>query len=114
MYALPLPSASADLVIIHQVLHYAHQPAAAIAEAARVLAPGGRLLLVDFASHEREDLRTRDAHARLGFSDDQIAAWNRAAGLESAGVERLEGGELTVKLWLGLRPADVRTRELAA
>ena len=57
MYALPLDDGSADTIIIHQVLHYAHSPAAAIAEAARVLAPGGRLLVVDFAAHEREDLR---------------------------------------------------------
>ena len=57
------PISSADSVIIHQVLHYAHSPAAAIAEAARVLAPGGTLLVVDFAAHEREELRaTRRPH----------------------------------------------------
>ena len=56
MYALPLDDGSADTVIIHQVLHYAHSPAAAIGEAARVLAPGGRLLVVDFAAHDREEL----------------------------------------------------------
>ena len=55
MYALPLADHSADSIIIHQVLHYAHSPAAAIAEAARVLAPGGTLLVVDFAAHEREE-----------------------------------------------------------
>ncbi|MEO7826790.1 MAG: metalloregulator ArsR/SmtB family transcription factor, partial [Allosphingosinicella sp.] len=53
MYALPLAAGSADTVILHQVLHYAQQPAAAVAEAARLLAPGGRLLIVDFAPHER-------------------------------------------------------------
>jgi ubiquinone/menaquinone biosynthesis C-methylase UbiE len=84
MYSLPLPAGSADTVIIHQVLHYAQQPAAAVAEAARLLAPGGRLLIVDFAPHEREELRARDAHVRL--------------------VEHLEGGELTVTLWVGERP----------
>ena len=63
MYALPLADSSADSIIIHQVLHYAHSPAAAIAEAARVLAPGGTLLVVDFAAHEREELREqRRAH----------------------------------------------------
>jgi ArsR family transcriptional regulator len=71
MYALPLAAGSADTVILHQVLHYAQQPAAAVAEAARLLAPGGRLLIVDFAPHEREELRDRDAHARLGFADDR-------------------------------------------
>ena len=103
MYALPLASGSADVVILHQVLHYAQQPAAAIAEAARLLAPGGRLLVVDFAPHDREDLRSSAAHARLGFADDQMAHWFAAAGLGSAPPEQLGGGELTVKLWLGRR-----------
>lgn len=101
MYALPLASGSADTVIIHQVLHYAQHPAAAIAEAARLLAPGGWLLVVDFAPHEREELRSRDAHARLGFSDDAVLKWMDAAGLAGEVVEHLEGGELTVTLWLG-------------
>jgi ArsR family transcriptional regulator len=107
MYALPLPSGTADTVLIHQVLHYAQQPAAAVADAARLLAPGGRLLIVDFASHDREELRTRDAHARLGFADEQIAGWFGAAGLALESVAQLEGGELTVKLWLGRRPAKM-------
>src|SRR3954454_3814164 len=70
MYALPVADRSADTIVIHQVLHYAHSPATAIAEAARVLAPGGTLLVVDFAAHEREELRERDAHIRLGFEDE--------------------------------------------
>ena len=104
MYALPLKPASADTVIIHQVLHYAQQPAAAVAEAARILAPGGRLLIVDFAPHEREELRTRDAHARLGFADDAMVKWLNAAGLRGRVVEHLEGGELTVTIWAGEQP----------
>lgn len=103
MYALPLADGSADVVIIHQVLHFAQQPAAAIAEAGRLLAPGGRLLVIDFASHDREDLRTRDAHVRLGFGDDQIEGWLRTAGLSLARVEELVGDALTVKLWMGSR-----------
>ena len=101
MYALPLPSGSADTVIIHQVLHYAQQPAAAVSEAARLLAPGGRLLIVDFAPHDREELRTRDAHARLGFADEAMLKWLEAAGLQGRVVEHLEGGELTVTIWAG-------------
>ncbi len=104
MYSLPLPSGSADTVIIHQVLHYAQQPAAAVAEAARLLAPGGRLLIVDFAPHEREELRTRDAHARLGFADEAVTGWMAAAGLDARVLEHLEGGELTVTLWEGEQP----------
>ncbi len=103
MYALPLADGSADSVVIHQVLHYAQAPASAVAEAARVLRPGGRLLVVDFAAHEREDLRTRDAHLRLGFTDDAMAGWFRAAGLEPDLIEHLTGGELTVTLWRGVR-----------
>ena len=104
MYALPLPSGSADTVILHQVLHYAQNPAAAVAEAGRLLAPGGRLLIADFAPHGREELRTRDAHARLGFADELVLRYLEQAGLESRVVERLEGGELTVTIWAGDRP----------
>jgi len=114
MYALPLSGGCADTVIVHQVLHYAQQPAAAIAEAARLLAPGGRLLIVDFAPHEREELRAQNAHARLGFADEQIAGWFAAAGLENPLVENLEGGELTVKLWLGRRGTEHQTEVAAA
>jgi ArsR family transcriptional regulator len=103
MYALPLDDGAADCIIIHQVLHYAHAPADAIAEAARVLAPGGTLLVVDFAAHDREELRSRDAHLRLGFSDEAMASWFSAAGLETDHVEHLEGGELTVTLWRGVK-----------
>jgi ArsR family transcriptional regulator len=106
MYALPLADGAADVVVVHLVLHYAQQPAAAVAEAARLLAPGGRLLIADFAPHDREELRTEAAHARLGFSDQQMADWFAAAGLVPHAAEALEGGELTVKLWLGERPAE--------
>jgi len=106
MYALPLEDGVADTIIIHQVLHYAHSPAAAIAEAARTLKPGGTLLIVDFAAHEREDLRERDAHIRLGFEDQAMAEWFASAGLATDHVEHLEGGELTVSLWRGSKPAE--------
>lgn len=114
MFALPLLSASADVVIIHQVLHYAQQPEAAIAEAARLLAPGGRLLVADFGPHEKEELRTRHAHARLGFTDAQMAGWFAAAGLQSEAPRPLEGGELTVNLWLGRAPALTDVKDFAA
>ena len=114
MYALPLASGSADVVILHQVLHYAQQPAAAIAEAARLLGAGGRLLIVDFAPHEQEELRSRDAHARLGFADDQMMHWFAGAGLIGDAPVELGGGELTVKLWLGRRGAAVIGRAEAA
>jgi ubiquinone/menaquinone biosynthesis C-methylase UbiE/biotin operon repressor len=110
--ALPLGDASADTVILHQVLHFIPAPEAALAEAARLLSPGGRLLVADFAPHQREELRTQDAHARLGFSDSQIAGWFTAAGLALTETATLDGGELTVKLWLGTRPPQ--SKALAA
>lgn len=105
MYALPLADLSADSIILHQVLHYAQQPGAAIAEASRVLRADGRLLVIDFAAHDREDLREKDAHLRLGFADDAMRGWFQAAGLTLDRTERLEGGELTVIIWRG-RKAD--------
>ena len=108
--ALPLGDAVADTVILHQVLHFVPQPGTALQEAARLVADGGRMLIVDFAPHEREELRTRDAHQRLGFSDAQIEGWLDAAGLELAAIRELEGGELTVKLWLAERPSAIREK----
>jgi ArsR family transcriptional regulator len=110
MYALPLDDGAADTVIIHQVLHYAHSPAAAIEEAARVLAADGRLLVVDFAAHEREELRSTDAHIRLGFDDETMAGWFKAAGIAVDHVEHLKGGELTVTVWRGLKAAERQRR----
>ena len=104
MYSLPLASGSAETVIIHQVLHYAQNPAAAVSEAARLLTPGGRLLIVDFAPHEFEELRSRDAHVRLGFADESVLKYFEEAGLQGRVVEHLEGGELTVTIWLGEQP----------
>jgi ArsR family transcriptional regulator len=112
MYALPLADGTADCVIIHQVLHYAHAPADAIAEAARVLAPGGTMLVIDFASHEREELRSRDAHLRLGFADEVMKGWFNSAGLSIDRVDHLRGGELTVTIWRGVK-APVRQRKAA-
>ncbi len=111
LLALPFDDGSVEAVLIHQVLHYVEQPEAAIAEAARALCPGGRMLIVDFAPHQREELRTRDAHARLGFADEQIESWYMAADLETVAVRELKGGELTVKLWLGARPAGQVARK---
>jgi ubiquinone/menaquinone biosynthesis C-methylase UbiE len=111
LYALPLGDGEADAAILHHVLHFAQQPGAAIAEAARVLSDGGRLLIADFAPHDRE------AHTRLGFSDEQIAAWFDAAGLVPARTETLEGGELTVKLWLARKATSqkqIPVREVKA
>jgi ArsR family transcriptional regulator len=105
MYRLPLPDASFDAAVIHQVLHYADRPAVVIAEAARVLRPGGLLVVVDFAPHELEFLRDEHAHRRLGFADSDIAGWSGAAGLEPEPARNLPGDPLTVVIWTAARPA---------
>jgi ArsR family transcriptional regulator len=90
-------------VLFHQVLHYAQAPEAVLAEAARVTMPGGRIAIVDFAAHDREDLRTQHAHARLGFADAQIAALFTDAGFEPLAERSLSGKELIVKVWTAKR-----------
>jgi ArsR family transcriptional regulator len=107
MYQLPLPDASFDAVVIHQVLHYADRPSAAIAEAARVLRSGGVLVVVDFAPHVLEFLRDEHAHHRLGFADAEVAEWCREAGLDPAPPRHLQGDPLTVAIWASYRePAN--------
>ncbi len=106
MYALPLPSASFDTVTVHMVLHYAEQPADVIAEGARVLRPGGRLIVIDFAPHDAEVLRSEHAHRRLGFADGELERWFRTAGLAPAEPVRLPGHSLTVCLWCGRKAAN--------
>jgi ArsR family transcriptional regulator len=104
MYNLALPPAGFDVAVIHQVLRYAEEPAAAVAEAARTLKPGGRLVVVDFASHEVDVLRAEHRHRWLGFDDAEVARWRLAAGLEPGLVEALPGDPVTVKIWTALRP----------
>lgn len=108
IYQLPVPSGSFDAAIIHQVLHYAEVPADVVAEAARVLRPDGRLVIVDFARHSVESLRTDHAHRRLGFDDEEVAGWCRTAGLVPAPVIHLPGDPLTVTLWTAVRAATVQ------
>jgi ArsR family transcriptional regulator len=99
MYQLPLQGGSFDAVTIHQVLHFAERPGAVIAEAGRVLRPGGRLIVVDFAKHEVEQLREAHAHRWLGFRDEEVSDLCRAAGLETSPAIFLPGDPLTVGLW---------------
>ncbi len=104
MYSLPWPDGSFDAVTIHQVLHYADRPRAAIAEAARVLRPGGRLVVADFAPHDVESLRSDAAHRRLGFADHEVAEWCRGAGLQPGPARPLPGDPLTVVIWRADQP----------
>lgn len=106
MYSLPFPAASMDAICYHQVLHFADDPAAAIAEGARALRPGGLLVVVDFAPHDVESLREEHAHRRLGFADREVAAWFESSGLEVDDTVRLAGDPLTVVMWPGVRTSD--------
>lgn len=113
MYDLPVESDSQDVVVIHQVLHFADEPEAAIDEVARVLRPGGKVIIVDFAPHDAEFLRHEHQHRRLGFAEEEIVAWGDAAGLEKQNVTHLEGGELTVTVWTLHRAQKRRGEETA-
>jgi ArsR family transcriptional regulator len=114
LYQLPFETGAFDVATIHQVLHFLDEPAAAIREAARVLAPGGRLLIVDFAPHDLESLRDEHAHRRLGFADADIAGWLKRAGLKPVDTVRLAGDPLTVVVWVADKPAAARVRGRAA
>jgi ArsR family transcriptional regulator len=92
----------AEVIVIHQVLHYFDDPGKMLAQARRMLKPGGEMLIVDFAPHELEFLRTHHAHRRLGLSEGQMAAWARAAGLDVLGIQCVAPADaegLTVCLW---------------
>jgi ubiquinone/menaquinone biosynthesis C-methylase UbiE len=100
-YALPMAEASADLVVLHQVLHFLDEPERAIAEAGRILTPAGRVIVVDFALHDLEFLRTDHAHRRLGLRDEEVQSWMADAGLKTVSRETLKGDVLDVCLWVG-------------
>lgn len=106
MYHLPLESGSFDAAVIHQVLHYAEEPASVIGEAARVLRPGGRLIVVDFLSHDVESLREQHAHRWLGFAEDEVAIWAKSEGLVPKAPILLRGEPLTVGIWTAAKQAQ--------
>lgn len=107
IFSTRLPEQSADLVLVHQVLHYLADPAAAVAEAARLVMAGGRLLIVDFAPHQLEYLREEHQHRRLGFADDEMRRWLTGAGLTPSAPIALppDTDGLTVSIWTAERPA---------
>jgi ArsR family transcriptional regulator len=111
MYQLPFPAGSFDAVTLHMVLHFAEEPGRALAEAARVLRPGGRIVVVDFARHAMTALAEEHRHRWLGFPDSEFDAWFRGAGLLPEPPIRLAGSPLTVCLWSAARPANDLARD---
>jgi ubiquinone/menaquinone biosynthesis C-methylase UbiE/DNA-binding transcriptional ArsR family regulator len=113
IYNIALADGAANAVCMHQVLHFLSDPRRAVMEAARILAPGGRLLIVDFAPHTLEFLREREAHDRLGFSDALVQQWLQDAGLSARPARDLRPAiadgpdKLTVSVWLAERPAAI-------
>ncbi len=109
IYAPPVERGAYDLVVIHQVLHFLDDPARALGEAARALAPGGRLVVVDFDAHNQEFLRDEFAHRRLGFAVGEVEGYFAEAGLANIRFDRVppargEAGKLTVALWMAEDP----------
>jgi ArsR family transcriptional regulator len=102
--ALPFEPESFDTIVLHQVLHYAQDPGYVLQEAARVCRGAGRIAIVDLATHDREDLRKRHAHVRLGFSDEQMLTLLSESGFTpSLPASALSGSELTTKIWIAQR-----------
>ncbi len=108
IHNVSLPSESVDLITVHHVLHYLNDPVMVVNEASRLLKPGGRILIVDFAPHNMEVLREEQAHRRLGFADEEVTQWCQNTGLEVIKVEHLEASSksnalLTVTLWVATK-----------
>lgn len=103
MYNMPVEDQSVDLATLHLVLHYSDDPAQVIEEAARVLRPNGRLVIVDFQTHGEEQLRSEHRHHRLGFDDAEIKDWLEHCGLQANTPVGLQGDPLTVKIWPAIR-----------
>lgn len=109
IYQVPFPAASFDAVTIHQVLHFLDRPGRAMGEAARLLKPGGILVLVDFAPHAQEDLRDEHEHRRLGFDDQEVAAWFDVSEMKQVDSRHLAGDPLTVAIWVGQKTGPGET-----
>jgi ArsR family transcriptional regulator len=107
IYNMPVERNAYDLIVIHQVLHYLDDPAAAMREAIRSLSPSGRLVVVDFAPHEMEFLRQEHQHQRLGFETNTVEGWFKEAGLQTIAAKAIkssgggDGSPLTVMIWAG-------------
>jgi ArsR family transcriptional regulator len=103
---VPLPAASVDVALLSQALHHAADPGVALAEAVRVLRPGGRALLLDLRPHDQAWVKERLGDHWLGFSDDALASLMRRAGLRDIRLTlgaRKAGGPFTVTIASGVK-----------
>ncbi|PHS27788.1 MAG: ArsR family transcriptional regulator [Robiginitomaculum sp.] len=121
LYNLPFEDNKFDLVCVHQVLHYLDEPATALGEAVRVMAPGGLITIVDFAPHQLEFLREQHAHRRLGFTDTEMEIWMDQVGLSNIthlalrpDIQDAGANHLTVKIWTAERASTPAQREVSA
>ncbi|HEX3574743.1 MAG TPA: metalloregulator ArsR/SmtB family transcription factor [Rhodopila sp.] len=105
MYRLPLADQSFDTVVLQMVLHHAEDPAGAVAEAARVLRVGGRMIVIDLAAHDRGELVARLAHRWPGFADPAMQALLAGAGLRWSKASTI-AGPLNTCVWSAIRAAD--------
>jgi ubiquinone/menaquinone biosynthesis C-methylase UbiE len=103
MYDLALMDGSMDLVLFHQVLHFADDPLAAIRETARILRPDGIVIVIDFLPHKNEKLREEHAHRRLGFSEEEIGEWCRITDLKITTTKVMRGKELDLFIWVATK-----------
>ena len=105
---LPLRDASVDVALLSQALHHAPDPARALAEAARVVVPGGRVLILDLREHEEAWVKSRLGDRHLGFADDTLASLLTQAGLVAVRVgvgARRTGDPFTVIVASAVKPA---------
>jgi ubiquinone/menaquinone biosynthesis C-methylase UbiE len=115
MYRLPLVEASFDIAVVQMVLHYAEDPPGVLAEVARILRPGGRLIVIDLAHHARNDLATKLAHRWPGFTDAAMRTLLEDVGMQQNEPIAIEG-PLACRIWPATRAADApiaQPRELA-
>ncbi|MEO0785182.1 MAG: metalloregulator ArsR/SmtB family transcription factor [Pseudomonadota bacterium] len=118
--AMPFEEGSADLIVLHQLLHFIDQPARVLQEVERVLTPGGKLAIIDFAPHALEFLRTDHGHRRLGIADTALEEWAAGTELMPKCVERFDppkgrANGLAVCIWVASAPGTLTPlREEAA
>jgi ArsR family transcriptional regulator len=86
--SLPLPEGSHDIVVMSQALHHASEPVAALREAARILVPGGRVLVIDLLAHQEDWVREKLEHVHLGFTEDALGKLLASAGFRNVHVSR--------------------------